>query len=137
MKRVLLISLMCLFTGGRIAMKAQSDDNTYQVIVLSASDDDDSTRQILKEDNPRPISRGIVQTPVYAYIYNKVVTLEFMETCSDVTVTVTNEDTGEVVYWESFSNPAEVNIDLIGSRNGNYRIEIAADDSCWEGEFHL
>lgn len=118
-------------------MKAQSDDNTYQVIVLSASDDDDSTRQIPKDDNPRPITRSIVQTPVYAYIYNKVVTLDFMETYSDVTVTVTNENTGEIVHFETYNAPTTLHIDLNNQSNGSYQIEIDTEESSFEGDFSL
>lgn len=135
MKRLLLILVLSLTCITPLC----AQDKVQGEIVLREGGSLNSNEEPTIDPTPetKPIRRSISLPSVYAYIYNKVVTLDFMETCPDVTVTVTNEDTGEVVYWESFSNPAEVNIDLTSNGSGNHRIDIVTDDSSWEGIFSL
>lgn len=72
-----------------------------------------------------------------AYLYNDVVDISFNENIAVVSVTVTNESTGETVYSETHSNPAALSIDLNGESSGNYLIEIEADDALLIGGFNL
>lgn len=113
-------------------------DNNGEITLTVAKDD---TRHIghghdIEPD--RPVTpRSIIFQPVYAYLYNDVVDISFNENNAVVSVTVTNESTGEIVYSETHSNPATLSIDLNGESSGNYLIEIEADNTCLEGNFNL
>lgn len=123
---------MMVLAGCCHIMKAQPTDNEYSVIPLTES------REWPEENGGEtPIRRSISLPSVYAYIYNKVVILEFMETYPDVTVTVTNEDTGEIIYWESFTSLSVFNLDLGAEKKGIYIIRIIWDETLLEGSFNV
>ena len=84
-----------------------------------------------------PQTRSSVFLPVCAYLYNKVVTVDFQAVFSAATVNVINETTGETVYSELFTNPASFSIDLNGKYAGEYIIEIVSDEMMLEGSFKL
>lgn len=103
---------------------------------------EDETRHIKHEGDiepgePVPTPRSIVLQPVYAYLYNKVVSLDFTETFSAVNVVITNQATGETIHSETYCNPITLSIDLNGESGGNYLIEIEADDTLLTGNFSL
>lgn len=75
--------------------------------------------------------------PVCAYLYNKVVTVDFQAVFSAVTVNVINEITGETIYSELFTNPTSFSIDLSGKDAGDYMIELVSDEITLEGYFPL
>ena len=96
----------------------------------------------LKNDNnvdpeDMPVTRSPIFLPVYAYLYNKVVTVDFQATFSAVTVNVVSDVTGETVYSELLVNPTNVSIDLNGADSGDYRLEIISDEIALEGYFPL
>lgn len=99
----------------------------------------DTEREIpLKDLQPdKPINRSIILQFAYAYLYNKVITVSFEEVMPTVTIKITQESTGETVYSQDYMSPSAVTIDLNSMSAGTYRIEIATDDSCLEGEFML
>ena len=87
------------------------------------------------EDAPQ--TRSSISQPVYASLYNKVVTVDFQTVFSTVTVNITNETTGETVYSELFINPTCFSIDLNGKDAGDYIIEIISNKISLEGVFLL
>lgn len=99
----------------------------------------DTEREIpLKDLKPnKPISRSIIPQFAYAYLYNKVITVSFEEVMPAVTIKITQESTGETVYSQDYISPSAVTIDLNSMSAGTFRIEIATDNSCLEGEFML
>lgn len=84
-----------------------------------------------------PINRSIIPQFAYAYLYNKVVSISLEEVTPVVTIKITQESTGETVYSQEYMSPSAVTIDLNSMSAGIYRIEIAADNCCLEGEFTL
>lgn len=96
----------------------------------------------IKNDNnvdpeDMPVTRSPIFLPVHAYLYNKVVTVDFQATFSAVTVNVVSDVTGETVYSELLVNPTNVSIDLNGADSGDYRLEIISDEIALEGYFPL
>ncbi|WP_297676622.1 DUF3244 domain-containing protein [uncultured Bacteroides sp.] len=140
MKQILFF-MMLLFAGSKVAINAKSlSQDSNGVIVLTVSDDTgreikDQPTQISPEE--MPITRGIIRQPAYAYIYNKVISIDFNATIEDATITITNATTGETVYTEISSNPVTINIDLNGEGNGDYIIEIEADGILLIGYFSI
>lgn len=116
MKHILFL-IALLWSGGTI-VNANVLNNRYEVIVLTANNKDDTSKDILKgkdvdtQDGPQTF--GMIIQPVYASLYNKVVSVTFEETFSAATISIINEATGETVYTETYSNPASLNIDMSG-----------------------
>lgn len=84
-----------------------------------------------------PIRRSISFQPIHAYLYNNMISIDFEEIFSAVTVKITNETTEETVYSEQFVNPASFSVDLNGEDTGDYMIEVIADEISLEGYFFL
>ena len=66
-----------------------------------------------------------------------VVSVNFAENLSYVSIIIVSETTGEVVYSIQNSSPIFSNINLSGKSSGRYRINIKTDNSCLEGSFSL
>ena len=87
------------------------------------------------EDAPQTLSS--ISQPVYASLYNKVVTIDFQTVFSTVTVNIANKTTGEIVSSKLFINPTSFSIDLNGKDTGDYMIEIISNEISLEGHFSL
>ncbi len=129
MRVLVLFLLICV---GNINSYAQTPGNGQ--ITLQYSNNKSPKERTEVGDENTPIKRSISQ-PVYAYLYNKVVTVDFQAAFSAVTVNVINETTGETVYSEQLINPAMFSINLNGT--GGYMIEIISDEISLEGHFFL
>lgn len=129
MRVLVLFLLICV---GNINNYAQTPGNGQ--ITLQYSNNKSPKERTEVGDENTPIKRSISQ-PVYAYLYNKVVTVDFQAAFSAVTVNVINETTGETVYSEQLINPAMFSINLNGT--GGYMIEIISDEISLEGHFFL
>lgn len=129
MKKILFILLSIIIS----CSTAYAQDNKSIEIMLYG--DDIKGHQVDPEEAPK--TRGIVIQPVHAYLYNKVVTVTFVEVSTAASVRIIQESTGETVYSQDYISPSAVTIDLNSMGAGTYRIEIATDDSCLEGEFML
>ena len=88
-------------------------------------------------DRDAPQTRSSISQPVYASLYNKVVTIDFQTVFSTVTVNIANKTTGEIVSSELFINPTSFSIDLNGKDTGDYMIEIISNEISLEGHFSL
>lgn len=133
MKKLLLI-LLAIVSLGNVLHGAE--ENNPVEITLQQTDDND-TKRVIDKEGQSPIRRSIQRQIAYAYIYNKVVSINFNATIEDATVTITKTSTGETVHTEAYSNPATLRIDLNGKNSGSYLIEIEADGSLLTGEFSL
>lgn len=136
MKKVLFILLS--FLAFSIFVNAQCVFSNVEIILTQKDGDREmggKDSEITPENAPQ--TRGGVSQPVYAYLYNKVVTIDFEEVFSAVTVNITNETTGEKVYSGQFVNPASFSVDLNGEDPGDYMIEVIADEISLEGYFFL
>lgn len=134
MKKLLLILFAIVSLGN---MLHAAEDNNPVEIVLQQTDNNDEIKEIPDKEEQSPIRRSLQQQIAYAYIYNKVVSIDFNATIENATVTVTNTATGETVYFEAYSNPVTLSIDLNGENSGSYLIEIEADGTLLTGEFIL
>lgn len=128
MKKLLFL-LISLFAWG-LTTYAQGSFKGMEIALHKDLVKDNSTDP---EDGPQ--TRGIITQPAYAYLYNKVVTLTFVEVSTAASVRIIQESTGETVYSQDYISPSAVTIDLNSMGAGTYRIEIATDNSCLEGEF--
>lgn len=72
-----------------------------------------------------------------AFISGKVLTVDFSCPVESAVITVVNDDTGEIVYSETYSSPSAATISLENAAVGNYRVEIVAFEECLYGEFRL
>ena len=140
MKQILfLTALVVLFIMNTTTSSAKELVDNSKEIALTVTKDD--TQHIGKEKDIEPdktgTTRSIILQPVYAYLHNKVVSLDFADTFSMVSVVITNNATGETVHIETYSNPVVLDIDLNGEKAGDYSITIEADSLCLEGSFSL
>lgn len=135
MKRILFL-MMLLLAGSEVAVNA-GELNSYRKISLNSAGRDIIGKSTDIDPENTPITRGIIHQPVYAYIYNSMVSLTFEDAFSSATVTVIDDATGETVYSETYSNPSSLNIDLNRESRGNYLLEIETEDLFLEGYFNL
>lgn len=91
--------------------------------------------QVLKEVPKQ--ARSVSIPTAYAYLCNNIVSINFSETFSSATISITNETTGETVFSETCSNPVSFSIDLSNEEIGGYIINIKADDIILKGQFFL
>lgn len=91
--------------------------------------------QVNPEEVPK--TRGIIFQPAHAYLYNKVISVSFIETMPAVTIKIINESTGETVYLQELMSPSTASIDLSSQNSGTYSIEISSDVTCLKGDFIL
>lgn len=85
-----------------------------------------------------PQTRSLIIQSVYAYLYDSnVISIDFSETFTTITVNIINEATGETVDSETCSNPASLIIDWSNKVSANYIIKIETDGIYWEGCFSL
>lgn len=130
MKRLLFILISLLAWGGSVY--AQSSNIVMEIALYKDIKNDNNV-----DPEDMPVTRSPIFLPVYAYLYNKVVSVDFQATFSAVTVNVVSDVTGETVYSELLVNPTNVSIDLNGADSGDYRLEIISDEIALEGYFPL
>ena len=137
MKKLLFVLLAFISFGN--VLHAAVENNPVEIVFqqVNNNDDDEIERPFDKGGNGGPIRRSIQRQIAYAYIYNKVISIDFNVTIEVATVTITNATTGETVCTEISSNPVNLNIDLNGEDNGDYIIEIEADGILLTGYFSL
>lgn len=134
MKKLLFV-LLTIISFSNVLYAAK--ENNPVEIVLQQTDDDDELKELIDKEGQSPIRRSIQRQIAYAYIYNKVVSIDFNATIENATVTITHTTTGETVHTEAYSNPTTLCIDLNGENSGSYLIEIEADGTLLTGEFSL
>lgn len=133
MKKLLFVLLTIISFGN--VLYAAKENNPVEIVLQQTGDDDFDIP--IEKDDIGPIRRSIQRQIAYAYIYNKVVSIDFNATIENATITITHTATGETVHTEAFSNPTTLCIDLNGENSGSYLIEIEADGTLLTGEFSL
>lgn len=134
MKTLILILLFC---SSLFQLSAKTVQDNVTEIELTSTPIKTKDRSGSTSEAGLPIRRSIQRQIAYAYIYNKVVSINFNATIEDATVTITHTATGKTVHTEAYSNPTTLRIDLNGENSGSYLIEIEADGSFLTGEFSL
>ena len=84
-----------------------------------------------------PIRRSISFQPIYAWLYNNVISLDFEDLLPTITISIINETTGVTIYLENYNNLNSIIIDLSTEKSGYYLIRIEYDDIILEGNFVL
>lgn len=137
MKALKALIFILFFCNGLSTSTAQGCQTNAGTIVLTSYPirPKDSTGSTSEEG--LPIKRSIQRPIADAYLYNNVVNISFNENIESATITITNESIGEIVYSETYSNPAALSIGLNGESYGNYIIEIEADGTYLKGDFSL
>lgn len=135
MKRLLFI--LIAFCINASLLKAESPSNFKQITLQVYEDDDREIRDKDPSHPVQPVVRGLVSQPVYAYLCNNVISIDFTETFSTAIISITHKSTNEIIYSEMSSVPNNLSIDLNGENNGEYLIKIEADDILLEGVFSL
>lgn len=135
MKTLKLVILFFLFLCSDCFSLYAQEQNSGKEIQLESQAT--KTRNGTSSEERVPIKRSIQLQPAYAYLYNNAVNIDFSETFSTVIISITNEASGDIIYSETCNNPASLSIDLNGESNGNYLIEIEAEDIYLEGSFSL
>ena len=135
MKKLLFVLLTIISFSN--VLYAAKENNPVEIVLQQADDDDDKLKELIDKEGQSPIRRSIQRQIAYAYIYNKIVSIDFNATIENATVTITHTATGETVHTEAFSNPTTLCIDLSGENSGSYLIEIEADGTLLTGEFSL
>lgn len=134
MKKVLIIFFYFLILP--IYVNAQFVSGNMKIMLTQKDGDRELGNQSGDTDpETAPKTRSVIFQPVCAYLYNKVVTVDFQAVFSAVTVNVINGTTGETVYSELFTNPTSFAIDLSRKDTGDYMIEIVSDEISFEGYF--
>lgn len=83
------------------------------------------------------IARSVSQQPANASIDAGLLYIDFITVSDDITIVLTNKDTGKTVYSNSYSTLQDLRIDLNDEENGTYLLELHIDGTTWVGEFLL
>lgn len=98
----------------------------------------------LKRDSPseiKPKGDGIFRSPAMlpatAVVGNMKITVNIFQPVANVTIMITNTDTGEVLYANEYISPncVEVPLDAGWDNSAGYRIDIISDAWTLYGEF--
>lgn len=84
-----------------------------------------------------PITRSIIISPANAYVSGDVVTIVFNKDMPSANVSITNAVTGEQVFYETYSSPTFITLDLSANKPGEYHLEIASEEFQLSGNFTL
>ena len=84
-----------------------------------------------------PITRSLSLKFVQAYLYNKVVSIQFNADPTSVTVEVTRLQTGVKVYSKTIHQDNFFTFELIGCQSDEYKLCIKTDEKMFEGKFAL
>lgn len=72
-----------------------------------------------------------------AFIDGSLLSINFPSVANSVTITVKNEETGEIVYSSTELNATTLQIDLTGENSGKYSLEISFGETILSGDFIL
>lgn len=72
-----------------------------------------------------------------AFIDGMLLSINFPSVANSVTITVKNEETGEIVYSSTELNATTLQIDLTGENSGKYSLEISFGETILSGDFIL
>lgn len=72
-----------------------------------------------------------------AFIDGSLLSINFPSVANSVTITVKNEETGEIVYSSIELNATALQIDLTGENTGKYSLEISFGETILSGDFIL
>ncbi len=137
MRTLKVIIFILFFCNGFSTLAAQECKTNVEMIALTSYPIRPKDRTGSTSEEGLPIKRSIQLQIADAYLYNDVVDISFNESIAVVSVTITNESTGETVYSETHSNPAALSIDLSSESSGYYLIEIEVNDTYLKGDFSL
>ena len=107
-----------------------------QVSTFSFADEMISAREIRLKNKTKVEHRSVPVTPA-AFIENSLLSIDLLSTVPTVTVTIKDEETGEVVYTSTDINVDKVYIDLAGEEKGKYTLEIQLPKEAFIGDFEL
>lgn len=86
-------------------------------------------------------SDGIFRCPIIkpaaASIYDRTITVDFLNSEEDVMIVVTNLATGEIIFSESFVATDTAIFELNAEIGANCKIEIITESWSLEGEFSI
>lgn len=90
-----------------------------------------------KSRNEGNIARSPIQLPVEAFISDNQLTVNFLNLTTNVTITLTNVLTGEVVSSNFFAMTEGVVIDLSSEDPGAYQLSLTTSEWSFWGDFSL
>lgn len=137
MRTLKALIFILFFCNGFSTLAAQEYNANVEMIALTSYPIRPKDRTGSTSEEGLPIKRSIQLQIADAYLYNDVVNISFNESIAVVSVTITNESTGETVYSETHSNPAALSIDLSSESSGYYLIEIEVNGTYLKGDFSL
>ena len=95
---------------------------------------DEILLDILKGD--KPIVRSLSPVIVKAYLLNQTLKIYFQDILDNVSITITNIDTGMIVYrTDCYSSTIVFDLDML--EKGTYCLDIVSEDEWLQGEFTL
>lgn len=135
MKALKVLILFFIFSCGINFILSAQECNIWINIKLEISPIKDKGGNTDKGEVP--IKRSIPIQVAYAYIYNNIVYISFVESFSDISINIINEKNNNIVYSETSNKLNSAYINLGSENHGNYVIEIAADDISLIGRISL
>lgn len=106
----------------------------FVCFVDSDEDGDDWPKDRDVSEENLPGTRSIVM-PVYAYVEDEVLSIQFDASLGGATLTVSNESTGEVFCEFTVYGPGTERLSLASASGGCYRIAIETSDAVYVGTF--
>lgn len=83
------------------------------------------------------VARSLAQLPVEAFIDGNELTINFLNLTTNVTITLTNVLTGEVVSSTFFATTEGAVIDLSSEDPGGYQLDLTSAEWSFWGDFSL
>ncbi len=79
--------------------------------------------------DPGTITRGVIEFPVKAFIYDESLRIDFLYNIGDISIALTNALTGEVLYSCIHNSVQSLGISLMGEEAGVYKIQLTLPNS--------
>ena len=131
MKHFLL--LVALFMVPTIVMANPNGMEKDTLIVVTQLPE----REIIGDDVSEPSTRSIGQQLFYANLSDDVITLDDVDTLSDVTISILEANTEMIVISHQFSDSDNIVIDISELPVGYYILEVRSNKYTLIGHFEL
>ena len=133
--KTLILLLISLWMGTLPFYAKEGDTTSSTTTTTDTKKTEKKEIPLTIRDKSNKLTYSLVQPTAYAYLYNKVVSVDLSELPGTFTVRVTSLSTGEEVASQTVCGFAE--IDLSYCAGGTFPLELVSEDEWLQGEFTL
>ncbi len=94
-------------------------------------------RQIFLKHVHHSSSHRSISIPPNIFIEGTTLSISLLSSEESIAVTITNVETGEKVYSNTYIGEDEIILDLNSESAGEYQLELTEGTTTWQGNFEL